>query len=91
VFGYPVAFVHGNMFAGLFGDGMFVRLAPSVRMALESLHGPLPFEPMAGRQSKTYTRVPDAVLADEAAIADLLAGALTFAVALPPKEKRGKR
>ncbi len=91
MFGYPCAFVNGNMFAGLFQDQMFARLAPSRRAALERAHGPLPFAPMSDRPMKDYTRLPDAVLADEAAVADLLAGALVFASALPAKVKRAKR
>ena len=90
MFGYPAAFVNGNMFAGLFQDQMFARLAPSARLALEGAHGPLAFEPMPGRPMKAYTRVPDAVLADEAAVADLLAGALAFAAALPAKVRKAK-
>ncbi|MHB8530926.1 MAG: TfoX/Sxy family protein [Caulobacteraceae bacterium] len=91
MFGYPIAFVNGNMFAGLFGDQMFARLAPTARQALERTHGPLPLEPMPGRPMKNYTRVPDAILADEAAVADVLAGALAFTAALPAKVKKAKR
>ena len=91
MFGYPAAFVNGNMFAGLFADQLFARLAPSRREALERAHGPLPVEPMPGRLMKDYTRAPDAMLADQAAVADLLAGALAFAAALPAKVKKPKR
>ncbi len=90
MFGYPAAFVNGNMFAGVFGDQIFARLALTRRQALERVHGPLPFEPMAGRPMKDYTRLPDGALADEAAVADLMAGALAFAAALPPKVKKAK-
>jgi TfoX/Sxy family transcriptional regulator of competence genes len=91
MFGYPAAFVNGNMFAGLFQDGMIVRLGPEARAAVEAEHGPHPFAPMEGRVMKDYMRVPDAVLEDETATAGLLAKALAHASGLPPKEKKPKR
>ncbi len=90
MFGYPAVFVNGNMFAGLFQDQMFARLAPEERATLEATHGPLPFEPMPGRPMKDYTRVPDGALADEAAVADILAMALTWSAAIPAKVKKVK-
>ncbi|HEY5070593.1 MAG TPA: TfoX/Sxy family protein [Caulobacteraceae bacterium] len=91
MFGYPAAFTNGNMFAGLFGDGMFARLSPSDRQALESEHGPCPFEPMPGRPMKDYARVPDAVVADEQAVADLIERAFAFCVSPPPKVKKPRK
>src|SRR5260370_40671919 len=88
MFGYPAAFVRGNMMAGCFQDGMFARLSPTDRAALEATHGPLPFEPMPGRPMKDYTRLPDDVLADEASTAAVLASALAWSAALPAKEKK---
>jgi len=90
MFGYPAAFVNGNMFAGVFQDQVFARLAPAEKAALEAVHGPHPFEPMAGRPMQAYVRAPDAVMADEAALADFLAKGLAFTAALPAKEKTAK-
>ena len=90
MFGYPAAFVNGNMMAGVFQDQVFARLAPSRRAALETAHGALPFEPMPGRPMKDYVRLPDAVVCDEAELADILAGALTFTAALAPKQKKAR-
>lgn len=91
MFGYPAAFVNGNMMAGLFRDQVFARVAPSRRAALETAHGALPFEPMPGRPMKDYVRLPDAIIADEAELADVMTGALTFTAALPPKEKKPRK
>ncbi|HLY77934.1 MAG TPA: TfoX/Sxy family protein, partial [Caulobacteraceae bacterium] len=85
MFGYPAVFVHGNMCAGLFGDGMFARLAPEDRAALPG--GGAMFEPMPGRPMKDYALVPDDVLADDEALAKVLAEAVAFTASLPPKEK----
>ena len=86
MFGYPAIFVHGNMCAGLFGDGMFARLSAADRAALPG--GGAPFEPMRGRPMKDYSLVPDDVLADEEALAKVLAQAVAFTASLPPKEKK---
>jgi TfoX/Sxy family transcriptional regulator of competence genes len=90
MFGYPAAFVNGNMFAGVFGDGVFARLPPEPRAALERDHGARPFEPMAGRPMKDYLALPDAVIADEAALAETLRAAFLHTAALPLKVKPPK-
>lgn len=90
MFGYPVAFVNGNMFAGVFGDGIFARLPPDLRASLERDHAARPFEPMAGRPMKDYLAVPDAVVADETALAAALAAAFSHTAALPAKIKKPK-
>jgi TfoX/Sxy family transcriptional regulator of competence genes len=90
MFGYPSAFVNGNMFAGVFQDQVFARLAPDQKATLEATYGPLPFEPMAGRPMKDYTRLPDEVLEDEAATGEYLKKALAWSAALPAKVKAAK-
>ena len=87
MFGYPSVFVGGNMCAGLFQDAMFARLSPQDVAQLSEAR---PFEPMPGRPMKGYVLVPDDVLADEAALATLLAQAVAFTATLPPKEKKPK-
>jgi TfoX/Sxy family transcriptional regulator of competence genes len=84
MFGYPCAFVNGNMAAGLFGDGLFLRLSPEDRAAL----GAQPFEPMPGRPMKDYSALPDDVIADEERLAQLLARAIEITASLPPKVKK---
>jgi TfoX/Sxy family transcriptional regulator of competence genes len=90
MFGMPVGFVNGNLFAGVFQDQIFVRLAPQERAALEAEHGPLPFEPLPGRSSKTYMRLPDEMLEDEGDVAAMLARALRWTAMLPAKVKKAK-
>jgi TfoX/Sxy family transcriptional regulator of competence genes len=88
MFGYPAAFVNGNMFAGLFQEVAFARLPPGARTELEAEFGVRHFEPMPGRPMKAYVALPDEVLEDEARYGRLLAVACAFAAALPPKEKK---
>lgn len=89
MFGYPVVFAHGNMCAGLFGERVFARLADDDRAALPG--GGDYFEPMPGRPMKAYAVIPDDVVADEAALAEVLAKAVAFTAALPPKAKKPAR
>lgn len=65
MFGYPCAFVNGNMFAGLFGKQMFVRLPAEERLSLMAGQEAKPLEPMPGRPMKDYIVVPPALLTSE--------------------------
>ena len=89
MFGYPAAFVQGNMCAGVFQDQVFARLSPADRAALPG--GGADFEPMAGRPMKGYALIPDDMLADESALAAELAKAVAFTASMPPKEKKAKK
>jgi TfoX/Sxy family transcriptional regulator of competence genes len=57
MFGNLAAFVNGNMFAGLFGEDLFVRL-PDDESAAVRKQGGRDFAPMAGRPMKGYVTVP---------------------------------
>ena len=86
MFGQPCAFVHGNMFMGLFGDLFQVRLSPGDRdRALKA--GAMPFEPM-GRAMKEYVVLPPAIVEDEAALRQWIGAAYGFASALPTREPK---
>jgi TfoX/Sxy family transcriptional regulator of competence genes len=91
MFGYPCAFVRGNMFAGLFAKQMFVRLAEEERRLMMAERGAKPFEPMPGRAMKDYIVVPPGMMTQEAALGDLFARSLTFAKSLAPKSKKAGR
>src|ERR1700730_685636 len=57
MFGNLSAFVNGNMFCGLFGEDLFVRL-PEEESAVVKKQGGRDFEPMAGHAMKGYVVVP---------------------------------
>jgi TfoX/Sxy family transcriptional regulator of competence genes len=88
MFGYPCAFVRGNMFAGLFAKEMFVRLAEEERRMMIAGQGAKPLEPMPGRAMKEYVVIPPGIMSREAALKDLVARSLTFAKSLAPKGKK---
>ena len=89
MFGNLGAFVHGNMFAGLFGPAVGVRLGDTARRELEAVDGSGPFGP-AERPMGGYISLP----ASWRTAPDLAAGwvekALSHVSSLPPKAKKAK-
>jgi len=64
MFGFPCAFVNGNMFTGLHQKDLIVRLPEAARAELLELPGTSLFEPMAGRVMREYVAVPRAMQGD---------------------------
>jgi TfoX/Sxy family transcriptional regulator of competence genes len=89
MFGNLGAFVHGNMFAGLFGAAVGVRLDDAGRAELEGIDGSGPFGP-AERPMGGYTSLPEAWRATPEVAAQWVERALTHVSALPPKVKKPK-
>jgi TfoX/Sxy family transcriptional regulator of competence genes len=85
MFGYPAAFVNGNMFAGLHQDDVLVRLPEAERQAL-LVSGGRKFEPMHGRVMKNYLLLPEA--SDGPTLALWLRKAFDHTCALPAKGSR---
>ena len=90
MFGYPCAFVNGQMFTGLFEDSMFLRLSEVDRAAFRALEGARPFEPMAGRPMREYSVVPASMLHSLPELDAWLAKAFNYAKSIPPKEPKKK-
>ena len=91
MFGYPCAFVNGNMFIGLHQEDFIVRLGEADRAEIGATLGATAFEPMQGRPMREYVTLPEAVLEDEAAVGEWVARSYEFAASLPPKEKKPGR
>lgn len=89
MFGYPCAFVNGNMFCGLHEERLFVRLGESERQRLLREPDACPFEPMPGRRMTEYVVVPDPLANRN--LAKWLTRALRYTASLPPKPPRAKR
>jgi TfoX/Sxy family transcriptional regulator of competence genes len=85
MFGSLGAFVNGNMFAGLFGDNIGVKLDPAALEELGALPGSGPFGP-AERPMGGYLSLPaDLPDADKSAWTDR---ARDYIATLPPKAKK---
>ena len=91
MFGYPAAFVNGNLFAGLHQEDVVVRLSEGERKALEKSGG-RPWEPTAGRVMREYMLLPDGAGANKRMLVKWLTRSFLFAAALPPRmaKKRAK-
>ena len=87
MFGNLAAFVNGNMFAGLFGEDLFVRL-PDDEAAPIKKQGGRPFEPMAGRAMTGYVVVPSSWQKKPEAVRVWIGRALTLTRAMPAKAKK---
>jgi TfoX/Sxy family transcriptional regulator of competence genes len=87
MFGYPAAFVNGNMFSGLFEDRVVLRL-DEMGAAEAKRIGATDFEPMPGRRMTGWVAVGGEHSADEATLRRWVARAFRHAGALPAKAKR---
>jgi TfoX-like protein len=86
MFGYPAAFIGGNMVTSLFRDHWVIRLPDADRQRLLEIDGSGPFAPMAGREMKGYAIVPPSVVPDDAAIGEWLERAFAHGRSLPAKK-----
>lgn len=84
MFGNLAAFVQGNMFMGLFGSDVGVRLGPDDRDTLKAVDGAGAFGP-EGRPMKEYVALPTSWRSDGEAAAEWVARALAHTSRLPPK------
>jgi hypothetical protein len=85
MFGYPAAFVGGNMATGLFADRWVVRL-PDAEVEPAKSAGASSFEPMPGKPMKSFVVIPIADVGDDAAIRRWVERGLAHAASLPAKK-----
>jgi len=82
MFGYPCAFVNGNMFAGLHEQRLIVRL-PAEAAAR-------PFK-VQGKVMRDYAAIEDALDCPTPQLRAWIAQALDFTRGLPPKAPRARK
>ncbi|MET3142989.1 MULTISPECIES: TfoX/Sxy family protein [unclassified Arthrobacter] len=92
MFGNLGAFVNGNMFAGLFGSTIGVKLADADRQELESTQPTIPFGP-AERPMGGYTGLPEMWNAggDDARAKAWVGKAFEYVAELPPKAPKAPK
>lgn len=88
MFGYPAAFLNGNMMAGLFQDQMILRLSAPDRDALLRTGG-TPFAPM-GRTMREYVVVPETVLDSAKDLGAWLRKSASYVGSLPAKQPKAR-
>lgn len=87
MFGNLAAFVNGNMFMGLFGPAVGVRLDDAGREELAAVEGSGPFGP-EGRPMREYVSLPAAWREDAQSTATWVDRALEHTGQMPPKKKK---
>jgi TfoX N-terminal domain len=87
MFGYPCAWIGGNMLTGLFGQEWWVHVSEPDREALLALPGAHEFEVMPGKAMGRYVVMPADVVADDARLDAWIGKAVAFTRSLPPKKK----
>lgn len=90
MFGYPAAFIGGNMVTGLHAESWIVRLSEKDRSSLAA-QGWLTFAPMPGRPMREYLTLPAAVAADPQTARGWVERAAAYGRTLSPKTPRKSR
>ncbi|MEZ0241200.1 MAG: TfoX/Sxy family protein [Chloroflexota bacterium] len=85
MFGYPCAWIGGNMLTGLFAEDWWVRLSEPDREALLALPGAHQFEVMPGKAMGRYVVLPADAAANDADVDAWLVKAIDYTRTLPPK------
>src|SRR6188472_3654836 len=90
MFGQRSAFVNGNMFMGIFGQDLLLRLPEQDREAVIAAGGAV-FEPMAGRPMREYVILPSAWRSKPATLRKWVARSLDHVEQMPPKASKPKK
>ena len=88
MFGNISAFVNGNMFAGLFGNDLFVRVSEESRKELLDKKGASLLEPMKGKPMKEYVVIPKAWRNQPEIVRLWVTRSLDWTSRLPPKKTK---
>ena len=87
MFGYPCAFLNGDMLTGLFEDRMTFRLSEADRAKAAREIGAEPFAP-GGRPMREYVVLPRDIVADMRKLGPWLERAIAHVETLPAKKPR---
>lgn len=89
MFGQRAAFVNGNMFMGVFGPDIMIRLPEADRDAVIG-DGGRPSEPM-GRPMREYVMIPRGWLDDPGRARPWVERSLAFVGAMPAKQPKARK
>ena len=89
MFGAPTYFKNNNMFAGIHGNTISMRLSDKDRQEILAKYKDVkPFEPMEGRLMKEYIALPASLYNNKAVLQEWLNRSFLYASSLPPKERK---
>ncbi|HYC65735.1 MAG TPA: TfoX/Sxy family protein [Reyranellaceae bacterium] len=87
MFGYPCAFLNGNMLTGLFQNQMMVRLSEQDRAKASLQAAAVPFAP-GGRPMREYVVLPAEIVEDPRKLGGWLKRAIAYVETLPKKKPK---
>ena len=88
MFGNFSAFVNGNMFFGLFGNDLFVRLSGADQAQLLKEKGASNLEPMKGKPMKDYVVLPSSWKSEPETVRAWVSKSLAWSSKLPSKKTK---
>jgi TfoX/Sxy family transcriptional regulator of competence genes len=89
MFGYPAYFLNGNMFVGVHGDKLFLRLSdPDIADLTKKCKEVTSFEPMPGRPMNGYIVLPKNIYSDDNLFNELLQKSEHYVSSLPAKKPK---
>lgn len=91
MFGHPAAFVQGNMFFGVFGEALVLKLSASDCASALRVPGVTDFEPMPGRAMRDWVSMGPAMFPQRAVLEKWVDKALAAGLQLPPKGAKPAR
>jgi TfoX/Sxy family transcriptional regulator of competence genes len=90
MFGYPAAFINGNLFMSLFEDDMILRLPENQRQEMLKKDGAKIFEPMPGHPMREYVAIAPSLMTDTKELTQWILRAFEYGSSLKPKSKTSK-
>lgn len=92
MFGYPAYFVNGNMFAGVHGDKLFIRLFEAdEKRIMEMKVGVTVFESVAVRVMKGYVVLPKSFYSNDKLFDQWLEYSYRYVSSLAPKKPNANK
>ncbi len=92
MFGSPVYFINDNMWTGIKGEKVFLRLSEPDHAIIQSVHDEVrPFEPRPDFFMKEYVEIPESLMTDNEFMQKWLSISYDFVKSLPAKIKKQKK
>lgn len=91
MFGNLGSFINGNMFAGLFGQQVFVRLPEKERLRMIEVEGSSEFSPMKGKPMKEYVTIPEKWRVEHEKVRGVLEQSIAWVGEMPEKVPAKKK
>lgn len=90
MFGFPCRFINGQMFMGVYGKQIILRLPETERQKFLQEYDSEIFSPVPGRTMKEYVVIPPKVLKNKKSLVNWITVSAQYVKTLPKKIKKKK-